>query len=93
MAVIYDDHLKERLKERRIPEAWPREIIEQPEERYRDTLTGVYVAVAKRWYKGREREIAVSYVEQDQGYKAITIHPIRSEQKRNRVDRGRWVKV
>jgi hypothetical protein len=48
MAVVYDPHLEERLRERHIPEAWPREIIETATERYRDTITGVYVAIGKR---------------------------------------------
>jgi hypothetical protein len=54
MAVVYDPHLEERLRERHIPETWPREIIETATERYRDTITGVYVAIGKRWYKGKE---------------------------------------
>jgi len=93
MAVVYDPHLKERLRERHIPEAWPREIIEMATERYRDTITDVYVAIDKRWYKVKEREMAVSYVEQGIDRKAITIHPIQANQKRSRVEKGRWVKV
>lgn len=93
MVVVYDPHLQERLRERCIPEAWPREIIETSTERYRDTTTGVYVALGKRWYKGKEREMVVSYVEQGADCKAITIHPIQASQKRNRIEKGRWVKV
>jgi hypothetical protein len=93
MAVVYDPHLEERLRERHIPETWPREIIETATERYRDTVTGVYVAIGKRWYKGKEREMAVSYVEQGTDRKAITIHPIQANQKQNRIAKGRWVKV
>ena len=93
MAIVYDPHLKERLQERNIPEGWPREIVGDPEELYRDTLTDVYIAIGKRRYKGKEREIAVSYVKRDDDTLIITIHPIRPEQKRNRVERGRWIKA
>ena len=93
MAVAYDPHLRERWKERRIPESWPREIIEQSEERYYDEATGVYVSIGKRWYKGEEREMAVSYVKEGSDYKAITIHPIADKQKQNRIDAGRWVRT
>lgn len=90
MAVVYDPHLAERLKERHIPSEWPREIIENPQERYRDRVTGVYIAVGKRYYKGKDREMAVSYVQEDADQRAITVHPIRPNQKRNRIDRKRW---
>ena len=93
MAVVYDPHLRERLRERHIPEAWPREVIENSTERYRDDATGVYIAIGKRLYKGKEREMAVSYVEQGADCRAITIHPIQANQKRNRIEKGRWVKA
>lgn len=92
MAIRYDLHLTERLGQRNIPEAWPGEIVDAPEQRYRDTATGVYIAIDRRYHRGREREFAVSYVIDPEGdFKVITIHPIQPNQKRNRIERGRWV--
>jgi hypothetical protein len=93
VTIVYDSHLKERLQERNIPQEWPREIVEQPEEVYQDTLTDVYIAIGKRQYKGKEREMAVSYIKREAETLIITIHPVRPAQKRNRVERGRWIKT
>lgn len=93
MDVLYDPHLLDRLRERQIPLDWPRDIIEHADERYRDGVTRVCVALAKRWYKGEEREMAVSYVEEGADYRAITIHPLQRHQKQNRLRIGRWIKL
>ena len=86
MAVVYDPHLKERLRERKIPEEWPKEIVSKPAEVYRDTRTNVYVAIGRRRYKGKGRKMAVSYVKRGDDILIITIHPIRPAQKRNRME-------
>ena len=92
MKIEHDPHRLERLKEREIPEAWPREIIEQSSEHVRDLATDpLIIAVDRRWYKGKKRELAISYVKIESGCKAITIHPITLRQKRNRMRTGRWV--
>jgi hypothetical protein len=55
--------------------------------------TRVYVSIGERWYKGKEREMVVSYVEEGSDYKAITIHPLEGNQKRNRINAGRWIRI
>jgi len=91
MATFYDPHLRRRLREREIPEDWPRDIIESTSERYRDAATGLRIAVASRFFRGKLREMAVVYAERAGGWHAITIHPISLSQKRARIVAGRWV--
>jgi len=92
MEIQYDPHLVERLSERNIPEDWPRDIILNSTEHYFDQMTGLHIVIESRQYKGREREMAVSYTKSDSEIKAITIHPLGARQKENRVQSGRWSK-
>lgn len=91
MPTFYDPHLRRRLREREIPHDWPRDIIEGASERYRDTATGLSVAVANRFFRGRRREMAVVYIEREGNWYAITIHPLGANQKRSRILAGRWI--
>lgn len=57
-------------------------------EYYFDKKTGYYVAIADVGYKERKREFIVAFEIGDE-ITLIMIHPIRTEQKVNRIKSGR----
>ena len=89
--VRYAEHLHLRLALRRIPEQLPRRIYKRAKERFFDTATGNFVAVARARYAGKIREMAVSFAEDGESIMLITVHPLQAHQKNNRIVSGRWV--
>jgi hypothetical protein len=43
-------------------------------------------------YKGKRRDLALTYEETPHEIKFITIHPLKLNQKQNRIETGRWEK-
>ena len=89
--ILYADHLRLRLALRKIPEQLPRRIYYRAQERFFDTITSHYVAVARARYAGKIREMAVSFEEAGETVILITIHPLKAQQKTNRIASRRWV--
>jgi hypothetical protein len=61
-------------------------------ERYYDVQTGHQIAVMDVQMYGRSRECMVAYAEEGETVKLLTIHPLKSGQKDNRLQTGRWRK-
>lgn len=57
--VEYTDYARKRMQERHIPQAWVEEIITRGD-RYRDAQSSREIAVGRRYYQGKERDIMVS---------------------------------
>lgn len=91
--ITYSPHLKFRLKLRKIPYLLPIEIYKTSKEQYFDTVTKNLVAVKKLVYKGKSREIMLAYTENSIEITLITIHPLKTEQKFNRIRSNRWQKL
>ena len=91
--VVYSDHLKFRLKLRKIPYLLPIQIYKLSKERYFDVLTKNFVAVKRVLYKGKSRDIMVAHTESSVDVILITIHPLKSEQKFNRIRNNRWQRL
>ena len=90
--IKYTDHLKRRLELRDIPVNWPKEIVQEAQSYYYDNQTDNLIAVGKRNYEGRKRDIMVAFEEIAEGLVLITIHPLKTGQKERRVKRDRWTK-
>jgi hypothetical protein len=90
--IKYTDHLKRRLKLREIPEDWPRKIVQEAQIYYHDNRTNNLIAIGKRLYKGKSRNIMVAFEEKLDTLELITIHPLKENQKKRRIERGRWTK-
>ncbi len=90
--IIYTDHLKLRLNIRKIPENYPREIYEEPDQLFEDKLEGNSIAVRKMQYNNKNRNMMIAFEKSGAGVEIITIHPISDEKILNRVMTGRWVK-
>ncbi|TEU16314.1 MAG: hypothetical protein E3J21_10960 [Anaerolineales bacterium] len=90
MRVVYTDHLKLRLRARRIPERMPERIYREAQERYYNHATFRHVAVMSVIYHRRRRKMMIAYDEFPDRVEIVTIHPIESRQISERVLAGRW---
>ena len=91
--IIYTSHLEFRLETRNIPYDLPRRVFEQAREDYYDNLTKHYVAIHRVEFQGKLREMALTYDKRKNVVEIITIHPMESRQKHNRISSGRWKKL
>jgi hypothetical protein len=92
MQIIYTSHLQFRIRIRNIPFDLPRKVFSQAKEHYYDKLTGHYVAMHKVEFKGKLREMVLTYDRKPDAVEIITIHPIKPYQKISRINSGRWQK-
>lgn len=92
--IRYSNHLLERIKIRALPFELAKDILIFAVERYYDTITRHLIAVGKGKYKEKVREFAVVYREDwdSRLVEVVTIHPLKSGQKENRIRTGRWVR-
>lgn len=90
MRVVYTDHLRLRLRVRRIPERVPERIYREAKERYYNHATFRHIAVMSVIYHRRRRKMMIAYDEFPDRVEIVTIHPIESRQISERVLTGRW---
>jgi hypothetical protein len=89
--IIYADHLHLRLTLRQIPKQLPRRLYLRAKEQFFDTNTRHRVAVARARYAEKMREMAVSFEDDGETVTLITIHPLKEQQKKNRINAKRWI--
>lgn len=92
MKIIYREHLRRRLKERKIPKSYPKRIFLNSRQRFFDTGTNHHIAVDELEYADKLKSLAVSYDIIGSQIELITIHPISDTEILNRVESGRWIK-
>lgn len=92
MKITLKPHLKNRLKQRQIPQNYPIKIIDKPDKRYFDTLRGRQIAIKKLTYKNKLRPMMVAYDIIEEEIQVITIHPEKDREIENRLKSGRWIK-
>jgi hypothetical protein len=90
--IEYTEHLRLRLKTRNIPENYPKDIYQKPEQKFFDNVEGTSIAIKKLHYNKRLRNIMIAYEERENTAEIVTIHPITEEKIINRVMSGRWTK-
>ncbi len=91
--IVYSDHLRFRLKLRKIPYGLPETIYRKSKEKYFDKITFNKIALGKIKFKGKIREMAVVYRESADQVVLITTHPLKSFQKTNRIQSNRWQRI
>lgn len=90
--IVYTNHLKHRLRIRRIPDKYPRQIFHSPDQTFSDTLDRHSIAIKKLRYNRKDRNMMIAYTQKNSTVEIITIHPIAEEKIINRVICGRWTK-
>lgn len=93
MKIVYTPHLEFRLRTRNIPYNLPSGIFKRSKEHYYDILTKHYIAVHKIKFKGKNREMALTYDRKEDVIEIVTVHPIKVYQKYSRIHSGRWKKI
>lgn len=92
MKLIYTDHLKLRLRIRKIPENYPKDIYESPEQSFYDNSEGKFIRIKKLYYNKKERNMMIVFNKSGSEIEIITIHPITDEKIINRVMSNRWTR-
>lgn len=92
MKIVYRPHLVIRLKERKIPQDYPKKIVEKPQQEYFDTLAKRNIAIKKLHFEGKLRNMLVAYDIIKNTIEIVTIHVISSKEIQNKLKVGRWRK-
>lgn len=92
MKIVLSSHLKIRLKEREIPQSYPRKIVTRPDRLFVDTISNHQIAVKELEYNEKVRPMVVAYDIIESKVHIITIHPSTEEEINNKLKRGRWMK-
>lgn len=91
MKLIFTDHLKTRLKQRKIPGKFVRDVFKQSSEKYWDKLRNHHIVVGSFLYGKITRKALVAYDIIGETLEVITIHTITDEQIKQRLSIGRWI--
>ncbi len=91
--IVYSVHLGLRLKLRVISRELPLKIYRLARERYFDADTLKNIAVMRVKFRNKTREMAVVYMDRQDDVLLITVHPLKTFQKDNRIKSGRWRKL
>ena len=90
--IVYRPHLQRRLKERKIPQDYPKKIYQQSKSHYFDNETGHYMAISRLKYAEKKRFMAAAYDIINDDIEIITIFPIAETELKNKINSGRWIK-
>lgn len=90
MEIYYTNHLKLRLKIRKIPEEYPKIIYENADQKFFDNVENTNIAIKRLKYNKKLRNMMIAYAMKDNKIEIITIHPISNEKIINRTLSGRW---
>lgn len=69
----------------------PGDVFRRAKEVFYDKITGNSIAVARARYAGKIREMMVAFSEKEDEIVLVTVHPLKPQQKANRVTSGRWI--
>jgi hypothetical protein len=88
----YTNHLENRLKLRNINHDLPKKIYVEAKDRYYDEETGHEIAVMEVDLYNKKREVMLAYSVESDAVNLLTVHPLKTGQKENRIQAGRWRK-
>ena len=91
MNLIFTEHLKLRLKLRKIPEKYPKIIFENSEQHFFDVSEKRDIKIKRLKYNQKLRNMMIVYESKNDYIEIITIHPISDDQIINRIKTGRWL--
>ena len=81
------------MRLRNISQDLPGRIYQESRERYYDKETYHYIAIKEMEFKGKLRDMAITYTAISNRIEIIIIHPLRIYQKHQRIKTGRWKRV
>lgn len=92
MKIVLQPHLKIRLKERNIPQSYPKKIILNSEGKYHDALSGHKISIKEFEYYDKVRPMAAVYDIIEEEIQVITVFATSYQDIETRLKNGRWVK-
>lgn len=90
MRLVFSDHAKRRMKERKISKILVKEVVEASDHKFFDVLTKRTIFIKRLIFRERERYIAVA-VDENEEKTVISVHPIRDRDFTSRTESGRWI--
>ncbi len=90
MTVRYSDHLKFRIKIRKINRLLPKRIVEEAKEVYFDRETEHFIAIRMGKYAGKVRPMVAVFDKTDGDIEIITVYPTDEKEILSRIKSGRW---
>ena len=84
-------HFLRRCKMRGISEQIINELVYQYDEIFKDKITNNLIFIKKFKWTNKERNIILVTQIKEQDLFLITIHPLKENQKQNRIENGRWI--
>lgn len=91
MRVLYSDHVRRRMRKRKITTVVVKHIVEKPDKIFQDTVTGYKVFVKRLFFREKHRLMAVSVDEKVNVRIIVTVHPIRERDLTSRSESKRWI--
>jgi len=90
--IEYTAYARRRLQERQIQEVWIEEIIAHGDH-YHDLQSGREIAVGRRHYHGKERDIMIAFERVDNAMIVVTSSALKESQRQRRIQSGRWIPI
>lgn len=90
MKIVYTAYARKRLQERQVLEKWIVEIITHGD-RYRDTQSMHEIAVGRKHYLGKERDIMVAFERNNDTITVVTSSALKESQRQRRAQR--WIPI
>ncbi len=90
MEIHYSQHFLQRLGLRGITIALSVDVYQNADRYFYDSSTGTYIAIKRLPFGGRDRGIALTYLNDEQRIIFITIHPLQEGQMERRILSSRW---
>ena len=91
--IEYSEHLEFRLKLRGIQHDLPERVLVEADEYFYDTETQLFIAAKDIIVGGKARTFIVAFTRSVNSVKLVTIHPLKYNQKINRINSKRWLRI
>lgn len=91
MLISLSNHLRLRLRTRKINAALPKRIIENAEQICFDVETNHFIAIKQERYAGKKRPMVAVFDRSENEVKIITVYPSDEQEILARTARGRWI--
>ncbi len=90
MEIHYSQHFLHRLALRGIPQSLSEDVFYNADQYFYDSSTNTYVAVKRLHFSDANRDIALTYSQDEERIIFITIHPLQEGQMERRILSNRW---
>lgn len=91
MAIRISEHLKLRIRVRKINKLLPQKIIKESNDIFYDNETGHWIAVREEKYAGKIRPMVAVFDKINSDIEIITVYPSDDREISTRVEKGRWI--